>query len=212
MIVADISTLPDRAKRELIRGENARAEFAIRAQTALAEAMGQMGPTRFIDGLGRKVATIHPELAARIRVKYGVRCLHDPDFLRRLISENPFLKAPCVPAKLTLRVDGLRKETNPPEDAAGTAAATGREAFQNGKRHGALATASSSDKKGETGDPAPAVTRATTRPGSSLLVPGARGSAHETPARSGKFGIRNSEFGIAESPHSALRNRHSTLV
>jgi hypothetical protein len=114
-LVADVSVLPERVKRELIRGENARAEFAIRAQTALKEAMNQMAPVRFINGIGRKVATIHPEMAARLRVKFGASCLTDPKFLAALVRDNPFLKAPCVPDKVTIRVDGLRcqKESNP---------------------------------------------------------------------------------------------------
>lgn len=107
-IIDDVSRLPERAKRELIRGEHARAEFAIFAQTMLKETLDAMGPLRQIDGLGRKVTTIHPELAARLRVKYGISCLHDPDFLRALLRDNPFLRVQCVPAALTLRVNGLR--------------------------------------------------------------------------------------------------------
>jgi hypothetical protein len=115
-IVEDVAILPERVKRELIRGENARAEFAIRAQNALQEAMIEMGPVRHVEGIGRKVATIHPEMAARIRVQYGVRSLHDPDFLRCLLKENPFLRVQTVPARLTVRVDGLRADSRRPEE------------------------------------------------------------------------------------------------
>jgi hypothetical protein len=114
VIEHDISRIPERQQRELIRGENARAEFAIYAQRRLQEALQAMGPTRFIDGIGRKVATIHPELAARLRVKFGKHCLADMKFVHALIKENPFLKAPCVPRALTLRVNGLRdRQTGP---------------------------------------------------------------------------------------------------
>lgn len=116
MIVGDVAILPERVKRELIRGEHARAEFAIRAQNALQEALGQMGPVRHIDGIGRKVACIHPELAARIRVKYGSSCLSDPAFLRSLVQANPFLRVQTVPNKLAIRVDGFRdKNSRRPE-------------------------------------------------------------------------------------------------
>lgn len=166
-IVADVSVLPDRVKRELVRGEHARAEFAIRAQTALKEAMDQMGPIRHVEGIGRRVTTIHPELAARIRTKFGVRCLHDPDFLRSLLRENPFLRVQTVPKKLAIRVNGLRDQ---PEQQ-----------FQNGKGNGARgATAAVSALKG---DPATPSVCPTERGSVLCLSPGQR-SGHETPARS----------------------------
>jgi len=110
MIIPDIKSLPERVKRELIRGEHARAEFAICAQTRLREALGELGPARHIDGIGRKMATIHPELGRRIRMKYGARALHDPDFLRALLRDNPFLRVPTTAAKVTVRVNGRRDE------------------------------------------------------------------------------------------------------
>jgi len=141
------ATLDDRAIRELQRGERARAEFAIRAQRALKETMDAAGPVRHMDGLGRKVATIHPELAARLRVRDGQSCLHDPAYLGKLIKENPFLRCQTAPAKLAVRVDGLRdnhKTTNhestapverraghaTPGDPAGRGIATGEHGSQ----------------------------------------------------------------------------------
>ena len=112
-LVADISSLPERMKRELIRGEQARAELAIQAQRQLKEAIDAMEPHRHVEGLGRKLTTIHPSLGARLRVKFGMTCLHDPDFLRSLLRDNPFLRANTAPAKLVVRVNGLRDQKIP---------------------------------------------------------------------------------------------------
>lgn len=198
MIIEDVSSLPERAKRELIRGEYARAEFAIRAQSALKEAMDQMGPVRHVEGIGRKIATIHPDLTARIRVKFGVRCLHDPDFLHRLLQANPFLRVQTIPAKLTVRVDGFRKPdtgnrkveeevgraearpsgrldpayANPPSPRLrARQGATAGQGFQNGMSHGA------------TGDPAPPSDCCAKR-GSVSSFSSKQRSGHETAARS----------------------------
>lgn len=177
MLVTDVAVLPERVKRELIRGENARAEFAIRAQSALKEAMDQMGPLRHIDGLGRRVTTIHPELAARLRVKFGNGCLHDPDFLKSLMRDNPFLRVQCVPAKLTIRVDGLRnqesRKAGSPSRSSGRLEDPQGSQIGQGKREG----------KGAPREVVPVLARSTTDPGS-LLAPGERDSTHETPSRS----------------------------
>lgn len=121
--------LPERKLRELIRGENARAEFAIFAQHALKETLDQRGPIPHINGLGRRRAVINPELAARLRVKYwgdvGHDPLTDPDFLNSLLKDNPFLRVQTAPEKLSIRVDGLRD--SPP----GAPAPRGPEAAEN---------------------------------------------------------------------------------
>jgi hypothetical protein len=180
-IVADVSVLPERVKRELIRGENARAEFAIRAQTALKEAMNQMGPVRFINGIGRKVATIHPEMAARLRVKFGASCLTDPKFLAALVRDNPFLKATCVPDKVTIRVDGLKSKiavTQPAERA--------RPGFQNrdskiseGNPQSSQITQNNGDEHGARRDPATPSNGSHDRGSVLCFTPGPR-SGHET--------------------------------
>lgn len=176
VIVQNVTALPERMKRELIRGEHARAEFAIRAQTALAEAMGERGPSRYLKGgLGRHVTTIHPELAARVRVKYGSRCLHDPDFLRALVRDNPFLRVQCVPAALTLRVDGLRDRRS---EVGGRTENSRRPELR--PQSSQITQIRRGD--GATGDPGTASARARERGSSSLLVPRARGSAHEIPS------------------------------
>jgi hypothetical protein len=100
--------IPERAKRELIRGEQARAQFAIHAQNQIKRAFDAGPPTRHIEGIGQKLCTITAELAARMRVKYGVRCLHDIDFVNALLRDNPFLRTSSTAARLTLRVNGWR--------------------------------------------------------------------------------------------------------
>jgi hypothetical protein len=104
--------LPERVQRELIRGENARATFAIAAQRHLKEAMDRQQPAREVKGLGRKIATIHPELAARLRVRdtasVGRDPFCDPDYMRLLLKNNPFLRVVTEPARLAIRVDGFR--------------------------------------------------------------------------------------------------------
>jgi hypothetical protein len=194
MIIDQVSQLPERVKRELVRGEFARAEFAIWAQTALKEAMDEMGPYRYIEGLGRRVTTIHPELAARIRVKYGRKALHDPDFLKALLRDNPFLRVQCVPAKLTVRVQGLRK----PETGNRKVATSRRpeNEFQDGKGHRCASRVAASNAR--MGDPAPAQT-CSRRDGGSLLVPPERGSAHETATHPDNFGYRKPETGKEEA-------------
>lgn len=112
------SMLTPAQARELIRGERARAEFAIHAQRKLAEVMR---PARDAGSLGRRVASINVDLAARIRVKYGMSCFADPDFVHALLRDNPFLRVPYEPGKLTLRVDGRRDgliNSRRPEKAA----------------------------------------------------------------------------------------------
>lgn len=186
MIVGDVAILPERLKRELIRGEHARAEFAIRAQNALQEALGQMGPIRHIDGIGRKVACIHPELAARIRVKYGSSCLSDPAFLHSLVAANPFLRVQTIPKKLAIRVDGFRdrKTEVGSQRSEGGPLNSGRlEAgarAQNGKGNGARRASDGSARQGDPATPLICLTRR----GSSLLVSPGQCSGHETSAHS----------------------------
>lgn len=106
----DIALLPEAAKRELIRGFRARKEFAIHKQRELARALEHEAPVHHVDGIGRKVMTIAPELAAEIRASEGDwRVLHDPDFHKSLLRRMPWLSANCTPRALTVRVDGLRK-------------------------------------------------------------------------------------------------------
>lgn len=108
MIVTDVSQLPDRHKVELLRGERVRAELAILEQRRLKEASDLL-ETRHIEGLGQKVLCITREMAARLRMKYGMGCLHDPAFRKRLLEKNPFLRVRSIPQKTTIRVDGFKE-------------------------------------------------------------------------------------------------------
>ena len=107
MIVTDVSQLPERHKRELLRGERAQAELDILLQRRLKEASDRL-ESRHIEGLGQKVICIHPNLAWRLRLKYGMSCLHDPDFRKSLLRKNPFLRVKSVARKMAIRVDGFR--------------------------------------------------------------------------------------------------------
>lgn len=107
MILENVSRLPELYKLELLRGERVQAELAILQQTRLKEASDLL-ETRHVEGLGQKVLSIHPNLAARLRLKFGMSCLHEPHFRRRLLERNPFLRVRSIPQKTTLRVDGFR--------------------------------------------------------------------------------------------------------
>jgi hypothetical protein len=214
VIVEDVSILPERVKRELIRGENARAEFAIRAQTALKEAMDGMGPVRHIDGIGVRRATIHPELAARIMVKFrrqdGLNPLNDPDFLKALLRDNPFLRVQCVPARLTLRVNGRKQTPNAerptPNEGNGDAAPSRRlEDCPQGSQIAQIG----GGRNGARREAATPLVGQKDR-GSSLLVsPGPR-SGHETPAPERRQQSAVATTDLRQSANSADITSHVT--
>lgn len=114
MILENVERLPEAYKRELLRGERVQAELAILEQQRLKEASDLL-ETRHIEGLGQKVLCITRDLAARLRMKYGMSCLHDPDFRRRLLQQNPFLRVRSIPQKTTVRVNGLRPARATPD-------------------------------------------------------------------------------------------------
>lgn len=175
MLVTNVERLPDRVKRELIRGENARAEFDIHQQRRLKEASDLL-ETRHVEGLGQKVMLIHPDLAWRLRVKYGMSCLHDPDFRRSLLRKNPFLRVKSVPQKTVIRVDGLRKEEGGRRKAEGRARNSERLDSQLSTNNSQLPRQSERDagNYGAQGDPAP--------PSAEVRHPRQKVFGHETSA------------------------------
>lgn len=109
LLEQNTSRMPERYQRELIRGEHARAQLAVLRQRRIAEAAKQI-EYRHIEGIGqRSLIPLDPEIATRLRIRHGVACLHDPDFLRSLWQKNPMLRAKCRADRVTLRMPGLRQ-------------------------------------------------------------------------------------------------------
>lgn len=110
LLERDLTQVPERVRRELIRGEHARAELTLHRQRAIAEACKSIDFVH-MEGFGqRKLIPLDPELVGRLRVGYGDDCLHDPAFVRSLWEKNPMLRANCRARKFTIRVNGLRGE------------------------------------------------------------------------------------------------------
>lgn len=107
MILADVSQLPDRHKRELLRGERVQAELDILEQKRLKAATDRLEFCH-IDGLGARRVVITRNMAARVRLIYGTGCFHDNKFVHQLLRDNPMFRVNCRPAKTTIRVDGSR--------------------------------------------------------------------------------------------------------
>ena len=113
----DIARMPEREKRELIRGENARAEFAIFEQQQLQKAL-RYRPGVQDGALGRKVLTVGPQMAAQLRVREGWDCFHDPDFIKSLLKDNGSMFRPVLAERaVAVRVDGLRDRNRAPARA-----------------------------------------------------------------------------------------------
>lgn len=57
----------------------------------------------------RRVLMLTPEMSKRIRLKYKGESFSDPDFVKSLARDNPFLRVDLPPARLTVRVNGFKK-------------------------------------------------------------------------------------------------------
>lgn len=69
------------------------AEQAIRRQKLIAEDMRRQG----FQARGKNIhrlGVIDPVLAAHLRALHGTNCFSDPDFVKKLLRDNPMIRCP----------------------------------------------------------------------------------------------------------------------
>lgn len=91
---------------ELVRGARCRQVLMLVRQRMI-KAVSDMLEHRHIEGLGRKIATIDPDIYAQMELQYGQGCWRDKDFLADTLEKNPHLRVRCEPGKTTVLVNGL---------------------------------------------------------------------------------------------------------
>lgn len=98
-------------RNQIVEDYKVRAALALAAQQRLAQANSRLDHVH-CDGLGEKVASIHVDLFHMLGLKYGYETVRDPDFLKRLLRDNPECRVQSRSRNTTLLVQGLRPSGN----------------------------------------------------------------------------------------------------
>lgn len=124
-VLAEIRNNPRlaQAKDELIRGAQAELMIALIEQRKM-KAISDRLELCHVEGVGTRIATIHPVIYERMRNEYGPKCWYDKDFLHDTLAKNPELRVRCAPRRLTLRVEGRREQATPSVQPSGLVTAT----------------------------------------------------------------------------------------
>ncbi len=107
---------------DLRRGHHARMVVAAAQQVEIQRVLASR-PERHVNGLGKRIACVHPDIYWEMCRRYGMKCWRDPKFMRRMMQDEPSIKTHSRPDKLTLRVNGLKKQ---PKETPKGAAKAGR--------------------------------------------------------------------------------------
>lgn len=96
----------DAWREEKLKRHRWRYHLAVWRQRQIAKRNARR-EMRFVDGTGAHVLTIDDHLAALCRQRYGMKCLQDPEFRRRLARDHPEVRVPS-PARRLHPVNGFR--------------------------------------------------------------------------------------------------------
>lgn len=92
-------------RRDLIRGEHARASLAILGQQQLAEAEARIERAH-VEGLGELQMRVDAGVYMRMALLFGPDCWRDEGFRADMLRKNPEMRIRSRARKLTLRVAG----------------------------------------------------------------------------------------------------------